>query len=80
MMMKSPMRVMMRNQTDPVADHRSWVDLYNETVRIASAGFPKQLTVEQWDAYLLIPDLLDRCKESFELVPEAVRPLHYLLV
>ena len=62
-----------------LAEHSDWLSLYRETSQLAAAGYPSQLTDEQADAYRTLPDLLDRCQEAWLAIPEASRPLHYLL-
>jgi len=64
---------------DPRAEWLEWLAVYRETSRIASAGYPARLSPEQFDAYRTLPDLIDRCKESFEAIPVEARPTHYLL-
>jgi hypothetical protein len=71
---------MTNSKLDPVAVHRAAVELYREVSALASDNYPERLQPfsEQWDAYLLLPDLIDRCKENFERIPEQFRPPHYL--
>jgi len=35
------------------------------------------LSEEQRDAYMLLPDLIERCQESYHAIPEPDRPLHW---
>lgn len=69
---------------DPnLLEHRQWMSVWCELTYISSGGFTphgKQLplTQEQRDAYRAIPDVLDRLEEAWALLPEDVRPLHYL--
>ncbi len=62
---------------DRKTEHKGWVELYNETVRLASSTYPEMLSEEQRDAYMLLPDLIERCQESYHAIPEPDRPLHW---
>jgi hypothetical protein len=70
----------MKMKTDAIREHREWVEAYLEQSRVASSGYPAPLTKEQIDAYRTLPDLIDQCRETFKLIPVAVRPVHYLCV
>jgi hypothetical protein len=59
--------------------HAAWLSEYSDAVVIASAGYPEPLTEDQRCAYELLPGLISRCKESWEEIPEDLRPMHYLL-
>lgn len=66
--------------TPSIINHSSWVEAWTEAVETASGSYPAPLSESQRQVYLLIPDLLDRCRESFEAIPEHLRPVHYLSV
>jgi hypothetical protein len=62
-----------------INEHEENLMLYREASRIASCAYPAPLTEEQRDAYLLLPSLIELCKDSCDDLDPAERPLHYLL-
>jgi len=68
-----------KTTTELIAEHAEWLQLYREISVLAGAGYPAQLTEDEMASYRSLPDLLDHCKESFEAIPEALRPEHYLM-
>lgn len=61
-----------------LSEHREWVEAYLDTTRIAAAGYPAPLTQDQRDAYGLLPALIDECRKSYYMLPDEIRPIHYL--
>ena len=62
-----------------IENHRDAVALYEEVSRIASAHYPDPLAEEQRDAYLLLPYMLNLCRDAYSLLDPDIRPVHYLL-
>ena len=69
----------MKTQSDDARAHRYAVLAYLELSMFAASGYPAPLTDDQKAAYLTLPFLMDECKESWDRLPEASRPPHYLL-
>jgi hypothetical protein len=64
---------------DELLEWLSWLELYNETSALAASGGPDgPLPEDRRDAYRLLPDLIERCRESWLAIPESVRSIHYL--
>lgn len=60
-------------------DHAELVRYWAETSTAAAAGYPGPLTAAQKDLYMLLPEILSACRDAFYRIPEAFRPLHYLM-
>ena len=69
---------------DPVvAEHRLWLQTYDELTLISGSGFTREgkqlpLTEDQEVAYRAIPDVLDKLEETWAMMDASVRPAHYL--
>lgn len=74
----------MMNQTktnELIAAHRDYVETWRELSNFAAAGFPKPLTEQERDVYMLLPFVQDQCKAAYAAIPAEAesRPLHYLM-
>ncbi len=63
-----------------LAQHRVWVETYNDVVYQACSRYPELLNDREKEAYLLLPSLIDYCRQAYSFIPEDApgRPVHYL--